>query len=63
MLFTGMATQWRRMIVPMTAVMILEGMIYQALPEVAAMMGITMTPALFSDIMIMEAAAMAEANR
>lgn len=61
MLFMAMTTQWRRMIVPMTGISLLEGMIYDALRPVAEMIGVTITPAIFTDMRIMEAAAIGEA--
>ena len=63
MLFMAMTTQWRRMVIPMSSIMLLEGMIYEALERVASMIGVTMTPALFADLRLMEGAAMVEANR
>lgn len=63
MLFMAMSTQWRRIIVPMTAIILLEGMIYDALPSVARMISVKMTPALFADIRMMEAEAIVEASR
>lgn len=63
MLFMAMSTQWRRIIVPMTAIILLEGLIYDALPSVARMINLKMTPALFADIRMMEAEAIVEASR
>lgn len=54
-LFQSLGSQWRT--AGMTGVRI--GLDYAAVPPVAAMMGIAVTPELFQDLRVMEAAALA----
>ena len=55
-LFLSLATQWNRH--AMTGVRL--GLDYSVVPSVADMMGITMSPAMFLDLRIMESAALDE---
>lgn len=54
-LFFTLASQWR--VHAATGVRL--GLEYAVVPATAAMLGLTMTPALFDDLRVMEAAAMA----
>lgn len=54
-LFLGLASQWR--VHAMSGLRL--GLEYTAIPAVATMMGITVTPSVFDDLRIMEGAALA----
>lgn len=58
-LFLAMGTQWRRCGVTGRAI----GLEYAAVPATASLSAIAMTPALFADLQLMEAAALKELLR
>lgn len=58
-LFLALGTQWR--VHPMMGVRL--GLDYQAIGAAAAMLAITISPAIFHDLRMMESAAVAETAR
>ena len=57
-LFFALGTQWRWIAVPMSGAILRVGLDYAALAVTAVACGVTMTPAIFADIRVMEGAAL-----